>query len=767
MYQVKKNRFLPTFWKILSIGLVFYLAIECTHPEEEQSQETGGSKVTKTSNAKVRKVKPSHSYQIQTARTFTGGSPASLLRFTRGIKNGKSLFQTLAIPNHADAYSFPQGNGPSPEPLNLDKLSWNKTTHKVREKHPYFFLAVNRTPSGDPEAFHRHFNITKIYDTSEYTATNNRLRLMSEFHTTFQTPPAPDLVSASVKSRSMNRANSGVGYLGSQEGSSTSFNLERGSKDHSRKKLLKLLDTTIKTSAESFKSTIKSKFVEPVQYVKQTLPGKASKSVEMEQKLILIQEGYSYPIQIAPRHLMLEIYNNAFASVRLIKDLAERSGRSFDDDRKTKLIDRCNLILDPHSFKAAVAQRGGVNLSYVEPHLPSTASSNLSAGGVHVRHQVAKGIDRVFHNFAKKLDSVRKDLAGARAAQSRRLAEVFLTWSRSQNPSLKDTGAILPILNYYDNLLSSPALDHSLLQFSRFAAQASVNSMTDLSRADRKSMFKSMRAGLVYQLIGAKKRQIESAGSIAKSIWFQDFHQHLFGTPMPKKFAIETFERITAIRPEHFNQLTEKQKVGADPIRSKHALNFNLFNRIEASPEYASLVGDRIGALDRELEEIRTGIFMRFAREHHKGKKGFNYTRRSDYVKFLKQLTDQPPKQAYAVIGQLNRYTTQQGVKGYEFTIKSLANLNTRLFTPEVREKTASGYAVKDKKMKTYTSYLEKLHSTFNAIADERSRHIYRQTRRRGYGQIGWRVPPTDFVDASLKMLKGSKNQPVTPAISH
>jgi hypothetical protein len=538
------------------------------------------------------------SVELEVVKQIGGLDSQALLSLARAERGGRSVFDRMAKPVHAEALSLGYSG------LGIDEMRWDADAHALREQNAYVSLTVEpgrfRKDAGSGEwevTVGKDYNIDRYYDTPDHALLGSEMSLRTRVR--MDTPG--EIRRILVQSK----LGSSVDENGVKSAEKKDIRVDMAKWEEAEK-----LDEAVRSGLNRITRWEPGRPIEAVQAVYEGLKDKDLLPDIGEKKDVLLLEEKAVIFSTRNR------YHLNFTSESAIKGLIESCGKPMIG--RARELAEASTRLDPAAKAELVAMARGledgsllaraceaelrkldpamtVDPTSVQALLPEApgAADKLS---VFKRQVVADAQSRLYHELAAKLAGAARDISGS-GRRAREMAAGFKDWQKSVDPALRAKTTARPFVDALERLQSSAELDAQLAAYNAYAQQ---NRHPEIGRGD----LERLSWGLVEEDLGVMSRQIEAAGSAGQALWFrQAAGAFVPGRSEWGNFLIDTFDLAEAVKPEEFDRLTQDQQHGKEKIPQDKVFRASIVNELQIELGLEKPYLERIGALKREIAE--------------------------------------------------------------------------------------------------------------------------------------------------------------------
>ncbi len=309
-------------------------------------------------------------------------------------------------------------------------------------------------------------------------------------------------------------------------------------------------------------------------------------------------------------------YNNGRQRIRDIRSTAQAA---VDDGRVTgqTLANVQELIAMADSLDSGqiIADRARAGLLAVDSNMDVTVGNltfpdELSGAAstlddLEKNKVVAEVIDEAFHEFGALVDDLDRDITGTTGLDSEEYVDMFIAWQHSIDSDLQIERTTHSVTSNWAEIDASADKADQIAAFNTFAAQQLADGDNDFEDFDNvdESVWSKLGQHLSFATTKYNQRQVESAGSMALGLWFDQAREtYVPGSNRPfGNFMIDTMDMAEMLTRKEWVEMSDAERmvdVPFDPAKVFHTVLVNEV-QIELSNESAYL--DRINSINESV----------------------------------------------------------------------------------------------------------------------------------------------------------------------
>lgn len=680
------------------------------------------------------------SLEFEAVRKLEGLDAKALVELMRSERGGRPVLNRMRKADYAEAFSVGYSG------ISLDEMRWDGDAHRVRQKNPYVSLTVE---SGRME---------KDEEDSEWEVSQGTDFFWDRYYVAKDpTRPGKDalldndmMVRARVRydeggvvRRVLIQAKTGTDVDDNGVKSAGKADIRR---DNPAAEDVAGLDQAVRSGKAKWSWAGREEPIDALSGVYQDLKAKGElPDVGPHEDVLLLDVG-AHVFSVRSRYHLdetrpdaqLSMFKACHEKIGEALELAKAAGSSLPDADRKQIVDLAQGLMD----RSLLVERAKERLLALDPQMtvdaatvaalmPSTSRS-ASKLESQKRRVVANVLQQSYGELAELIDEKRRDIAGDRDDDARAFdfESEAMDYLRATDPSLKYTRTVGPFLKKLDETLAGPGKDDFTKKLGEWL-KTEENDDRLLSAPDKDVAMAGLRKNLVREHVEILHRQIEHAGTMAQSLWFDDVRRVYANTnPTTWNFLIDTFDFVSDIKPKDWDTLTPEQKDGRAPIPADKIYHADVVSEVQIELGYEKPYVDAIAAAKKALTEARAGLFMDLALAAPDS--GAVSDKPESFVAFRDKLASLPDDERGAALAKLNELAKSKG-SPLSFDDESLKPLAPEMFTVARQGQPTSGHAQLLDDLETNTWIWETLVDAQESIAEMRGERVVREVERAGH----------------------------------
>lgn len=565
-----------------------------------------------------------NSLEFESVRRIGGLDKNDLIGLLRAETNGTPAVNRMRKAKDAEAFTVGY-NG-----LSMDQMRWDSDAHRVREANPHvsFVVEGGRLQLDERSGLHEvslgtDYNEDTYYDTKDYSLLKNEMSIRGRVRRDDPNPDPSGVRRVLIQSK--------VGSAVDENGMKSAAKVDIR-KDSPSAADIDGLDEAIRSGKSDWGWGM-NRPKEPVEALAVVYDGLKEKGALQdigENKGVLLLEEKShvrstrsrFHLNESNRQSTTDLFQKAGEpKIREVLDLVKGSNLAAPEAQKltdlgqkildkSLFVERCKdhlIALDPSLAQTGVTAE---TIKKLWPDQPVT-SDKLEAAK---RDVVAKAIKGAYDEFSASFDGQRRDIAGARGREVRDLdlSKEVIGFLKEKHPEMKSIQTVGPFLQKYDQIVAGSGKDAFLSEFGTWAAGKGKPALQQAS--DKDAALSGMRKHLVNEHLDILHRQIESSGTMAKTLSFDNFRKAYAGNERGYgNFIIDTFDISEFYTPEAWKNLSPEEKSGAKPVDPNKMFHAMVVNEVQIELGYEKPFVAAINKAKASLNQAKAEIFAEFA----------------------------------------------------------------------------------------------------------------------------------------------------------
>lgn len=705
------------------------------------------------------------SQEYEAVRILSGLSKDELIGMLRSERGGRSLLHRMRKAKDAEAFSLGyQG-------VDLDEMRWDSRAHSIREANPFISLTVEsgRMEMDDKDGVHEvglgnDYFEDAYYDTADFSLNENDMSVRARVRRDDPEPGAGAVRRVLIQSK--------IGSNVDEDGVKFAAKADIR-KDSPTEEDIANLDEDLRSGISEWGTWGNSggKPIEAMGLVYEKLDEAGALATVGDQEGILQLEKQAhvrstrsrFHFNLTSKDSMQKLFTqlgdpNIEAALALAKE-----STGMEPDVAAKLTALGEGILDRSVFVDQLKDK----LAALDPNLaPQDVTADtinalwpgrsLSGNKVKTLQQevLAEAISETFHEFGELLDDQRSRIAGSRgnALDDFEMTEEVITFMKGKFPNMLSKQTVKPFLDKLDAELSGPNKDAFLQELSTFMADEEGSDVL-ASAGNLDEAIGNVRKHMVSDHLEIVHRQIESAGSMSKALWFDNARSNFAGVSGSSwsNFLIDTFDVSEFYTPQAWDSLSPEEKAGGVDVSADKMFHATLVNEVQIELGYEKPYTDAVTKAEAQISDAKAGLLMDFALD--KGLGGVVANQPASFEAFRQELLGMPESEQQQLLDQLNAFSQDKG-SPLTFDKAAIEGFVEAQFSTRMQGKDTSGHEMLLKDVEVNTFIWGKLLDMQESIADLRGRRVKREAERAGFDDTEWSSAALSKGDTAISMIK-------------
>ncbi len=523
------------------------------------------------------------SVELEAAMTVSGITGAKLHEVLNSTDSrDRTVFSRLAKARIMEAFTYS---------YNIDEMPWDSDSHKAREGLPLLPLSIESdryTP--DADSGERELNLgTDImddiyFDSFDYRLTRSDQILRGRIRWDTADSVRRLLVGAKfgsfVDENGLKRASKlDVRTEGGSHKDTIEFDVMRGKVNWNGS------DSPLEPVKEVYSRLNESNRLPDI--------GNERDVLVLDPKVHIRSTRARMHLDLAQQNAMRGFYNTGRQRIGEIRSLAQAaidegrvSGQTLTNVQA--LIDfanglTSNELIAERARAALLAVDSGMTVSVANIGLPDqlgSAASNLL--DLEKNRIVADTVDELFHEFGSMVDDLDREMTGTSGLGNDEFVPMFVVWQRSVDASLKVKRTTNAFLARYESIDAASNKADQIAAFNAFGQQELAANNKDFEdfKTVTDAIWGDLGKHLAFETTKTNQRQVESAGSMAKGLWFDQAREtYVPSSSRPfGNFIIDTMDMTEMLTREEWLGLSaDEQKISSlfDPAKVFHTVLVN------------------------------------------------------------------------------------------------------------------------------------------------------------------------------------------------
>jgi hypothetical protein len=316
----------------------------------------------------------------------------------------------------------------------------------------------------------------------------------------------------------------------------------------------------------------------------------------LDPKVHLRSTRSRYHLDLASVSSMRGLYDNGRQRIRDIRDMAQDaidSGRvtGADASAAEDLIEMANAInsgqlIADRARNALRALDSNMDVTVGNLQFPDELSSRAgSLLQLDKNRVVAETIDEVFHEFREAADEIDRQITGTEDLDHEDYVDMFIAWQRSLDSSLMIKRTTHSFLANWQAIASASDRDAKIAEFNTFGEAQRADGDDDFEDFETvdDEIFDALGAHLMFATNKTNQYQVESAGSMARGLWFEQAREtYVPNSDRPfGNFIIDTMDMAEMLTREEWIGLTDDEKKIDSPLDPAKVFHTVLVNEVQ------------------------------------------------------------------------------------------------------------------------------------------------------------------------------------------
>lgn len=491
----------------------------------------------------------------------------------------------------------------------LDEIPWNSDSHKVREQLPYTSYSIENTRYDiDDEDGVREISLgtdymfDRYYDTPDYTLLNNSVQLRGRIRWDTVDVVRRLLIAAKFDSE--------VGADG----------LKRAAKMDTRTegdRHLNTLDDDIRSGQVDWSGGRR-----PVEAIRAlydllvergalpTIDGKENVLL-LDPRAYLRSERSRYHLDETKTNSLTKVHNNGKTQVEAVIATAQAAldngtASGADAEAAEQIIAQGNAILDDSAVRERARQKlSGGMFDADMLALPKNFGNAASLDELDALHIMAEATSEIYHEFGELVDDSDRAITGTDDLDHEDYSEMFIIWQQQLSSNLRAKQIAQPFLKKWqdisnDDMAKTNAFDE-FSSFGKMMKEGGDKDFEDFEPIDE-LVWVNIGAHLTYEATKTSYRQIEAAGTISYSLWFDVARNYYFKSGRTYgNFMIDTLDLTEMLTPEEWFSISEDKRRPDLTLPPEKVFHTTFVNEVQIELTQVSKYIDRITELEEKL----------------------------------------------------------------------------------------------------------------------------------------------------------------------
>jgi hypothetical protein len=694
------------------------------------------------------------SLEFESVRRLGGLDAEQVLALARSERNGRPVFARMRKASDSEAFSLGYSG------IGFDKMRWDSGAHRVREANPFVSLTVesNRLELDEDDNEYEVSQGTDYFADTIYVAkdpadaSRNYLAdagVQVRKRLRYDEPGA--LRRALIQTKVGSEVEGGMKSAAKSDIRRDSPNaddiaaMDKGVKEGRIKWGWQSTEQPIEPMADAYRAVSERVDLPDI--------GDHKDVMQLEEGAHIFSIRSRYHLNETNTSSMRSLYNQGAEWLGEIKGLVEASATMPQADK-----DSLTAMVDGITSKEAILERTKDALAAMDPDLDvadvdmamldtlmPTASRSSDKLTSRKKRVVADAIKSLHNELAEAIDDARREVADVRTPNGRDpMADEFgheeetIDFMKQKFPDMATITTIGPFIKKLDEQLGGADKDAFIKELGEYL-QNEENEDGLVNAADPDAAVAGIRKNMVSEHLEILHRQVEASGTMAQALWFDDVRAvYTEADRTTWNFLIDTFDFVTNITPEDWNELKPEQKDGREEIPADKIYNADIIAEVQIELGYEKDYVDTIKRAKGEIDGARAGLLMDFALEHA-ADTGAVADQPATFTAFVDSLKGQGDSDRQAKLDELTAFAADKG-SPLTFDDESMGRLTEEMYTAARQGQPTDGHAGLVENLTTSEWIWETLRNTQEYVADLRGNRVMREAGRAGVSGGEWIV---------------------------
>lgn len=701
------------------------------------------------------------SQEYEAVRKLDGLNKDELIGMLRSERGGRSILNRMRKAKDAEAFTLGYSG------IDIDEMRWDSRAHSIRETNPFISLTVepNQLEMDEGNGVHEvnlgnDYFEDAYYDTDNFDLLNNDMSVRARVR---RDDPTPD-VSGVRRVLIQSKIGSNVDEDGVKFAAKADIRKDSPTADD-----IATLDEDVREGMSSW-GWGSDQPIEALGLVYNKLNeadalqdvGDHQGVLQIEKKAHVRSTRSRFHFNLTDKGSMQNLFDKiGQPNIEAALELAKAS-TDMEPDVAAKMEALGQGILDRSVFVDQLKDKLAALDPNLEPQDVTADTINALWPGRSVSGNKVKtlqqevlvdAIDKTFHDFAELLDDQRNRIAGSRgsAMEPFEITEDVITFMKGKFPSMLSKQTVKPFIDKLDSELSGPNKDAFLQELATYMKDEGNDSLASAGNIDE--AIGNVRKDMVSEHLEIVHRQIESAGSMSKALWFDNARNTFAGVSGSSwsNFLIDTFDVSEFYTPEAWEALTPEEKAGATDVSADKMFHATLVNEVQIELGYEKPYTDAVAKANQQISDAMAGMMMDFAMDT--GRPGIEANKPASFEAFRQELLAMPAAEQETLLGEMNAFAAAKG-SPLTFDVEHITNFAESQFTTRFQGRDTSGHAMLMKDVEVNSFIWDKLLDMQESIADLRGRRVKREAERAGFDDVDWSSAALSKGDTAISMIK-------------
>jgi hypothetical protein len=326
-----------------------------------------------------------------------------------------------------------------------------------------------------------------------------------------------------------------------------------------------------------------------------------------------------------------------------------------------------------------------------------------------------------------------------------------LDFMRERYPELKKIQTVGPFLQKFDQLLAGPEKDAFIQDLSKYTTDKGENALQNAT--DKDAAMRGLRTHLVNEHLDILHRQIETSGTAARTLSFDNARKAYAGNDRTNwNFLIDTFDVSEYYTPEAWQSLTPEERAGAKAAPTDKMFHATVVNEVQIELGYEKPFVEAIEKAQAAVQNARGGLLMDYAVERGLAQ---STDAPATFHNLLRDTLAKPQREQDSFFSALNDFAKARG-SAITFDADSTKTLGESAFSASNRNQDGSKHTqlLEDQRMTEFVWGEFRRAQEF--IADLRGNRVTREADRAGFS-TKWVNSEMSKGDLALTLLRDGR----------
>lgn len=494
---------------------------------------------------------------------------------------------------------------------NLDEIPWGSDEHDAREQLPYTSYSIESgnyeidSQDGERELdLGTDYMFDRYYDTPDYTLLQNGIQLRGRIRW--------DTVDVVRRLLIAAKFDSTVGDDGLKRAAKMDTRTEGG-------RYLGTLDDDIRSGKVSWSGSsapvaaIRALYDVLVErQVLPTIDGKENVLL-LDPRAYLRSERSRYHLDETKTDALSKVYRNGKTQIEAVVkqiDTAIASGKltGADLEAAEMVKAQAETLLDDSAVRERARQKlMGSNFDADMLSLPNSFGSASNIDELEALHAMAESTSEVYHEFAELVDDTDRAITQTDDLPHDDYVDMFISWQKQVNGFLRPKQVAQPFLSKWEDLNADDmARTQAMEEFATFCKMMQDGDDKDFKDFEGvdETIWANLGAHLRFEAMKISQRQIEAAGTISFSLWFDVARSYYFEGSRRTygNFMIDTLDLTEMLTPEMWHSIPEQDRRADKVLPPEKVFHTTFVNEVQIELTQVEKYIDHINELEEKLK---------------------------------------------------------------------------------------------------------------------------------------------------------------------